>query len=156
MAYVTYTNLKEEAALTFTMWQPVITTSGNFDTWLGTIVTRVAKQVEWRAGASAYSGASALEQVVLAEAELCLGMYYILLACAAISDTSDNSEQQPAIAQGRSIRAVAADYKARFEEIIGAFDTIGRKGRRPTATYNQTTDEAVPSLEAEVDFESPQ
>lgn len=155
MAYNTRVKLQAEGAWNFTMWQPVLADSTDFDAYCDDVITRAAKHVEWRVGSTLYATSDTLIQAVLGEAELCLGQYYLLSAVAGIADTSDNSEQQPAIAVGPQLRGDAKQYKERFEEIIAVYDTQGIRGRRPTASYNVTTEEAVPNLEAEVDFEAP-
>jgi hypothetical protein len=155
MAYNTRTKLQQEGAWTFTMFQPVITSSAAFDTFCDNIITRAAKNVEWRVGAGLYATSDTLIQKILEEAELCLGMFYLLLAAAAISDTSDNSEQQPAIAQGRSIRAVGRDYKARSDELLAPYDTKLARSRwaRPATVTTDPTRESIPDFEQSVDWE---
>jgi hypothetical protein len=155
VAYLTATILQEEAAWWFTAWQPVITSTSAFTTWLGTIVTRAAKQTEWRIGATAYNNATALEQEILKEAELCIAMYYLCLASAAIADTSDDSSQNPNIAHGDKLRADAWAYKDRYYEILAPFDTeTGKPGwAKPKSTTSTGTTENIPEFEADVQYE---
>lgn len=155
MAYNTRAKLQQEGAWTYTIWQPVSASSGDFDTLTDNIITRCAKNVEWRIGTSAYSGASALLQVILEEAELCLGMYYLCMAVAAIADSSDNSEQNPPIAQGRFIRYTAQDYKKRYDELLSPYDTkLARsRWRRPASTTSTNNlPEFIPNPEQEIDW----
>ncbi len=133
MAYLTTTILEQESTWFFTAWQPQIASSGAFDTWIGTLVTRVGNHTAWRAGAANYAGtgdpsvSTAVAQAVLQEAELCLAQYYLCLASAAIADTSDDVTTVPAIAHGSNLRADAVSYLARYDRIMAAFD--GGAGR---------------------------
>lgn len=156
MAYVTRAILQQEAAWYFTAWQPVIGSASAYDTWLDTLVTRVAKQVEWRVGTAFYgTGSTTLDREILKEAELCLGQYYLLLASAAIADTSDDPLQNPGIGHGKEILADAKAYKERYEEILNSFDAA--KGRvkfgRPRAATRETTPVVIPETSAAVDWE---
>jgi hypothetical protein len=156
MAYNTRAKLQQEGDWTFTMFQPNIGSQSAFDSFCDGIITRCASNVKWRVGAALYGTADTLVQAILEEAELCLGMYYLLLASAAISDTSDNSEQQPAIAQGRSIRLVAHDYKGRYEELLAPYDTKLARARwaRPAALTTDDTRESIPDFEQPVEWEA--
>lgn len=127
--------LEQESTWFFTAWQPQITSEAAFDTWIGTLVTRVGNHTAWRAGALNYAGtgdpsvATAVAQAVLQEAELCLAQYYLCLASAAIADTSDDVTTVPAIAHGLNLRLDADAYMLRYNEIMAPFDQPqGRPG----------------------------
>lgn len=144
----------------FTNWQPIIPDASTFMTWLGTIVTRVAKHTEWRVGQADYATADTLLQAILKELELCLGQYYVLLAVAAIADSSDDPEQNPAVGHGRDLRGTAEAYKGRYEEVIrwwgmAAATRSGMQYRRPGAVAGET--DAMPAIfppfEADVAYE---
>lgn len=158
MAYLTTTILQNESAWYYTAWQPVIADTTDYATWLGTIVTRAAKQVEWRMGAAAYAAATALEQAVLQEAELCLAQYYMCLASAVLADTSDTIEQNPNLGGGRELVGDAKAYLERYETIMASFaNQRGRpRGSRPAAaaTSSSTTEEIVPAMEEETQWEA--
>jgi hypothetical protein len=162
VAYLTSTILQDESAWVYTNWQPRFTAAAAFTTWIGTIVTRAASHVEWRVGATAYASATAsdLEEAIFKEMELCLAQYYLCLAAGVIADTSDDSEQNPAVGNGADLRGDAHVYKARFDELMDLWgqDRTKRTGpryRKPRAKA-ATTDsiaEVIPSFEADVAFE---
>jgi hypothetical protein len=155
VAYLTAAELQDESAWSYITWSPEISTESDFDTWLATIVTRVAKQVEWRVGTTFYgTSATALEQTILKEAELCLAQYYLSLAAAVIADTSDPEGDGTATNSGDKIRGDARAYKERYEEIMASFAGVkGRKYAAPAATYSETTSESIPELESDIDWE---
>jgi hypothetical protein len=157
MAYLTTTILKQESTWYFTAWQPQITSTSDFDTWLSTMVTRVANHVKWRVGALLYATSDTVVQGVLQEAELALAQYYLLLASAAIADTSDDASQVPFLQSGPKLLQDAEAYKRRCDEILAPYDSIGRRGNyaRPMATTGGTTAEVIPAFEADVRFGAP-
>src|SRR5438552_17090675 len=110
MPFLTTTMLEQECTWFFTAWQPQIASSGAFDTWIGTVVTRAGNHTKWRVGAALYGTTDPVVQGVLQEAELCLGQYYLCLASAAIADTSDDVTTVPAIAHRQDLRADAAGH----------------------------------------------
>ena len=133
MPYLTTTMLEQESTWFFTAWQPQIASSGAFDTWIGTVVTRVGNHTQWRVGAGLYGTGDPVVQGVLQEAELCLGQYYLCLASAAIADTSDDVTTVPMIAHGQNLRADAAVYLQRYNDILAPYDTpsAAPAGRSP-------------------------
>jgi hypothetical protein len=156
MAYLTRAILEQESTWYFTAWQPQIGSQAAFDTWIDSIVTRVANHTKWRVGAALYGTSDPLVQEVLKEAELCLAQYYLLLAQASISDTSDNSAQQPAIAGGRALVADARAYKERYDEILSPYDTKLARSRwaRPASATTTDTQASLPDFAAPVDWEA--
>src|SRR5438552_2846731 len=129
MAYLTTTMLEQESSWFFTAWQPQIASSGAFDTWIGTVVTRAGNHTRWRVGATLYGTSDTVVQGVLQEAELCLGQYYLCLASAAIADTSDDVTTVPMIAHGKNLRDDATAYLQRYNNILAPYDTtLSRPG----------------------------
>src|SRR5438552_3788110 len=104
MPYVTRTMMEQEATWTYTQWQPVIADSATFDTWIDTLVARVSNHTKWRVGAALYGTPDPLIQAIFQEAELVLSQYYLLLASAAIADTTDDPTNVPAHAGGMKTR----------------------------------------------------
>src|SRR5688572_14938511 len=128
------------------MWQPIISSQTDFETWLGTIVTRAAKHTEWRVGTTFYSTATALEQAILKEAETVLAQYYLLLAAAGIADSSDSSDQNPAINSGDKLREDAKAYLDRYDQLLRHLGHHPDASRTAIAraTHKATTEEIVP------------
>jgi hypothetical protein len=124
MAYLTAAVLKAESAWYFVAWQPVIADATAFDTWMATIVSRAANYVAWRVGSTAYATIDLIEQGILQEAELCCAQYYLLLASAALADTSDDSTLQPALQSGPKILKDAEAYRERCEFLLSAFAVL--------------------------------
>lgn len=157
MAYLTTTMLEQEAAWFFTAWQPQIASGAAFDTWIGGVVTRVGNHTKWRVGAALYGTADPVVQGVLQEAELCLGQYYLCLASAAIADTSDDVTTVPMIAHGQNLRADAAAYLQRYNQILAPYDTaLGRPDLAlPAALAGPPLPEAVPQFVSAVDWARP-
>lgn len=160
MAYLTTTELQNEGAWMETNWQPVIPDAASLTTWLGTIVTRVAKHTEWRVTTADYGTSDTLLQAILKELELNLAQYYVLMSLAAIADSSDNPEQNPAVGNGGALRATAMQYKARYDEMIrwwgeSAAMRSGMQFRRARALGDDVGPlEAIfPPFEAEVSAE---
>jgi hypothetical protein len=156
MAYLTATALKNEGVWYWAAWQPVITTSGDFDTHLGTVVTRAAQHTEWRVGSTLYGTSDTLVQAILAEAELCLAQYYLLMASAGIADSSDDSTLQPFLQSGPKLLEDAYAYKRRYDEILAPYDqTLGRPDwARPGGTTTTGVPESIPDYAADVQFEA--
>src|SRR5437867_11316818 len=96
MAYLTRSILEQESTWYFTAWQPQIGSQAAFDSWIDTIVTRVANHTKWRVGAALYGTTDPLTQEIPKEAELNLAQYYLCLASATIPDTSDDATTVPA------------------------------------------------------------
>lgn len=154
MAYLTTTILQQESSWWFTAWQPAIMNTGAFTTWLGTLVTRVANNVQWRVGSAQYNTTDPLVQGLFQEAELTLAQYYLLLASATIADTSDDVTTVPAIAHGLNLRADAAAYMARFLALIAPYD-LQRAGPAfacPGADAGLVFPEALPQFDSTVDW----
>jgi hypothetical protein len=155
MAYLTRSILEQESTWYFTAWQPQIGSQAAFDSWIDTIVTRVANHTQWRVGASLYGTTDPLTQEILKEAELNLAQYYLCLASAAIADTSDDATLVPALASGPKLLADGQAYKARYEEIIAPLEA-GRNqaGWAPArATTAATTARLVPGITVPIDWE---
>lgn len=154
MAYLTTAILENEAAWWYTAWQPQITNSSAFDTWIGTLVTRGANQVAWRVGSTLYATGDPLVQAILLEAELCYAQYYLLLASASIADTSDDVTTVPMIAHGANLRADAQEYMTRFLELLAPYDLqrAGQKFACPASDGGVVFPEAVPTFSATVDW----
>jgi hypothetical protein len=157
MAFLTTTILEQESTWFFTAWQPQIASAAAFDTWIGTLVTRVGNHTKWRVGAALYGTTDPVISSVLQEAELCLGQYYLCLASAAIADTSDDVTTVPMIAHGQNLRADAAEYLRRYNEILAAYDTVYGRAQyaQPAALAGAPTPEAVPQFLSTVDWARP-
>ena len=157
MAYLTTTILEQESTWFFTAWQPQIASEAAFDTWIGGVVTRAGQHTHWRVGDAVYNTADVLLQAVLQEAELCLGRYYLCLASAAIADTSDDVTTVPAIAHGANLRADAAAYLARYDDILAPYDLFTGRAHwaQPTALAGAPTPEALPQFLTTVDWARP-
>lgn len=154
MAYLTTTILQQEASWWFTAWQPVIPDAPTFTTWLGTMVTRVANNVQWRVGTTQYQTTDPLVQAIFQEAELCLATYYLLLASATLADTSDDVTTVPMIAHGTFLRADAQEYMTRFLELVAPYD-LQRAGVHfalPGSDQGVVFPEAIPQFSATVDW----
>jgi hypothetical protein len=157
MAYLTTTILEQESTWFFTAWQPQIASSGAFDTWIGTVVTRVANHTQWRVGAALYTTTDPVIQGVLQEAELCLAQYYLCLASAAIADTSDDVTTVPMIAHGKNLREDANAYMARYNQILAPYDQYYGRAQwaQPAALAGGPTPEAVPQFLSTIDWARP-
>lgn len=157
MAYLTTTILEQEASWFFVAWQPQIASQSDFDTWIGTVVARVANHTQWRVGAAVYGSSDAVTQGVLQEAELCLAQYYLCLASAAIADTSDDVTTVPMVAHGNNLRADAAAYMERYNQILAPYDqSYGRaQWAQPVALAGSPTPEAVPQFLSPIDWARP-
>jgi hypothetical protein len=157
MAYLTRAILEQESTWYFTAWQPQIGSQAAFDSWIDTIVTRVANHTEWRVGAALYGTSDALTQEILKEGELNLAQYYLCLASAAIADTSDDATTVPALASGPKLLADARAYKERYEEIITPLESGATRprGAPARAAAAETTARLVPGLRVPVDWERP-
>jgi hypothetical protein len=157
MAYLTTTILEQESSWFFTAWQPQIASSSTFDTWIGTIVTRVGNHTHWRVGDATYNTTNTLVQAVLQEAELCLAQYYLCLASAAIADTSDDVTTVPAVAHGNNLRQDANEYLLRYNEILAPYDTnLGQAHfALPVADTANLLPEAIPQFLSTVDWARP-
>lgn len=154
MAYLTTTILQNESSWWFTAWQPAIPDAPSFTTWLGTMVTRVANNVQWRVGATLYATSDVLVQGILQEAELCLATYYLLLASASLADTSDDVTTVPMVAHGLNLRADAQEYMTRHLELLAPYDLqrAGQKFACPASDGGLIFPEAVPTFNATVDW----
>jgi hypothetical protein len=148
MAYVTTDEVLKEGVWYFTAWQPRITDDTTFQTWVGTIVTRVGNHVKWRVGAARYGTTDPTEQAILKEAELCLAQYYLLLGSAGIADTSDDPATVPAVAHGERLREDARAYLERVDQILAPLDGAnGRPGwARPVAAERATGPRLMPEF----------
>lgn len=155
MAYVTRAMIEEHADLTYTMWQPVLASSGALSTFVDGIVTRVAGEIAYAVGATKYATSDTPTQQVLTSAELARAMYYVGLSAAMIADTSDDSDQQPQTGKGAGIRETAKEWYAQSLRLIAGMARAGRKGRLPAAASTEPTPEFIPNFEAEVAFEVP-
>jgi hypothetical protein len=157
MAYLTTTILQQEASWWFTAWQPAIADTSAFTTWLGTMVSRVANHVKWRVGATLYGTSDTVVQGILQEAELCYAQYYLLMASAALADTSDDVTNVPASAgqqsRGRSLRDTAKEYKARMLEVLSPYDQSAQYAAPlPGADAGYSQPEAIPQFDATIDW----
>jgi hypothetical protein len=157
VAFLTATILQNESSWSYVSWQPAIGNTSDFTTWLGTIVTRVSNHTKWRVGATLYATSDTLLQAILQEAELCLGQFYLLLASAALADTSDDASLVPFLQSGPKILEDAYAYKRRYDEILAPYDqTLGRPNyAAPGATATTGVDPSLPSFDAEIAFEEP-
>jgi hypothetical protein len=155
MAYVTRAMIEEAADLTYTMWQPALSSSGALDTWVDGIVSRVAGEVAYSVGATHYATSDTPTQAVLTQAELCLALYYVGLSAALVGETSDDSDQQPQTGHGVKILALAQEYRKQAERLLSGMAKKKQKGRKPTATSTEPTAEYIPNFETDVSFEVP-
>lgn len=154
MPYLTRTILQQEAAWSYTAWQPVIADAATFNTWLDTIVQRASDHTKWRVGSTVYATTDTSLQAILKEAELCLAQYYLLLAAASIADTSDDSQTVGGIAHGNLLREDAKSYLDRYAEIIGPHDTQPRAGTsKATALAGDNLAANLPPFDNTVDWE---
>ncbi|HEX2609513.1 MAG TPA: hypothetical protein VHK68_00790 [Gemmatimonadales bacterium] len=156
MAYLTATILKQESTWWFTAWQPQITNTTDFDTWIGTIVSRAANWVKWRVGATNYATSDTVLQGLLQEAELARGQYYLLLASAAIADTSDDATLQPFLQSGPKLLADAKAYDQMAKELTAPYaQAISTRWARPGSTLSEGVDASVPDFDETVQWEAP-
>jgi hypothetical protein len=157
MAYLTRAILEQESTWYFTAWQPQIGSQAAFDTWIDTVVTRVANHTKWRVGATLYGTTDPLTQEILKEAELNLAQYYLCLASAAIADTSDDATTVPALASGPKLLADARAYKERYEEIVAPLEigTTRARWAPARAAAAPTTGRLIPPISVPVDWERP-
>lgn len=156
MAYLTATILKQESTWYFTAWQPQITNTTDFDTWIGTIVTRAALWVKWRVGATNYATSDATVQAIFQEAELARAQFHLCLSSAAIADTSDDANLVPNLQSGPKLLVDAAAYKALAEELTQPYVQAGGAAwAQPGATTTTGVPAVFPDYDETIQFEEP-
>lgn len=156
MAYVTRAMVEQMADLTYTMWQPQLTSSGDLDTFVDGIVSRVAGEVAFGVGATKYATSNVPTQAALTSAELLRALYYVGLSAALVGETSDDLDQQPETGHGKAILAVAKECLAQSDRLIASVAAGGsRRGRKPVASSTEPTAEYIPNFETDIAFEVP-
>ncbi len=150
MPKITVSELLQEGNWRFEPWQTRIADDTAFQTWVGTIVTRASKYIEWRVGATAYADTAEPKTSILKEAEMHVAMEELLLSAAAISANAVGASA-PFAAGSAELRAAAGERRRRAEPLLQPYDTVfGRPAwRRPRARAGPATEATIPLFDAE-------